>query len=234
MPAMSNPSVLLIRIGCDDGLLPDAVAALAAAAGVAPESVVRIDRLAAAVLDAPAGLRSALSAGRLVIGCRRPRAVRVLLDRAGLLPQVPAEWVALPGREEPARPFAGGEPWYPAIDRERCTRCGQCRSYCLFGVYAQDSAGNVTVCHPLNCKAGCPACARICPAVAIVFPFCPESPIDGDPVTPEAVARNRVAVKLDERLGRNARQTLANRRRVLDLRRAAPPAGDGPTGAGGR
>jgi hypothetical protein len=48
------------------------------------------------------------------------------------------------------------------------------------------------------------------------------------------VARNRVAVKLDERLGRNARQTLANRRRVLDLRRAAPPAGDGPAGAGGR
>jgi NAD-dependent dihydropyrimidine dehydrogenase PreA subunit len=59
--------------------------------------------------------------------------------------------------------------WYPVIDYSRCTSCGQCADFCLFGVY-EKTAGKVKVVNPENCKNNCPACARICPATAIVFP----------------------------------------------------------------
>jgi NAD-dependent dihydropyrimidine dehydrogenase PreA subunit len=58
--------------------------------------------------------------------------------------------------------------WYPVIDYSRCTDCGQCADFCLFGVYEKN--GRVTVSNPKNCKNNCPACARICPATAIIFP----------------------------------------------------------------
>ena len=35
-----------------------------------------------------------------------------------------------------------------------------------------DAAGRVSVAQPDNCKPGCPACARVCPASAIIFPEC--------------------------------------------------------------
>jgi NAD-dependent dihydropyrimidine dehydrogenase PreA subunit len=58
--------------------------------------------------------------------------------------------------------------WYPLIDYSRCTDCGQCADFCLFGVYEKN--GRVIVSNPENCKNNCPACARICPATAIIFP----------------------------------------------------------------
>ena len=39
---------------------------------------------------------------------------------------------------------------------------------------------------PDNCKPGCPACARICPKSAIIFPKYEHSPIDGDEVSDSA------------------------------------------------
>jgi Pyruvate/2-oxoacid:ferredoxin oxidoreductase delta subunit len=59
--------------------------------------------------------------------------------------------------------------WYPVIDHSRCIQCGQCVDFCLFGVYGK-TEGGVEVINPANCKDNCPACARICPGVAIVFP----------------------------------------------------------------
>jgi NAD-dependent dihydropyrimidine dehydrogenase PreA subunit len=59
--------------------------------------------------------------------------------------------------------------WYPAIDYSRCSGCGQCADFCLFGVY-EKSDGGVSVVNPVECKNNCPACARICPRTAIVFP----------------------------------------------------------------
>jgi len=61
--------------------------------------------------------------------------------------------------------------WYPVLDESRCIHCGQCHEFCLFGVYERDAAGKVTVAQPDHCKPGCPACSRICPRGAIVFPL---------------------------------------------------------------
>jgi NAD-dependent dihydropyrimidine dehydrogenase PreA subunit len=59
--------------------------------------------------------------------------------------------------------------WFPVIDYSRCSGCGQCADFCLFGVY-EKSEGRVNVINPVECKNNCPACARICPQTAIIFP----------------------------------------------------------------
>lgn len=59
--------------------------------------------------------------------------------------------------------------WYPILDYSRCTACGQCHDFCLFGVYEKRD-GKVFVVKPQACKNNCPACGRICPQTAIVFP----------------------------------------------------------------
>jgi NAD-dependent dihydropyrimidine dehydrogenase PreA subunit len=76
------------------------------------------------------------------------------LAAGGDAPDRPAEWV----------------PWFPVIDRHRCDGCATCLSFCLFGVYAPGEARAVEVRHPANCKTNCPACARVCPRGAIMFP----------------------------------------------------------------
>jgi hypothetical protein len=60
--------------------------------------------------------------------------------------------------------------WYPVLDRSRCVNCGQCMQFCLFGVYERLD-GRVEPVRPDNCKLGCPACARVCPKGAIMFPL---------------------------------------------------------------
>ncbi|MCX7803898.1 MAG: ferredoxin family protein [Planctomycetota bacterium] len=75
----------------------------------------------------------------------------------------------------------GGDPrdrWYPVIDGSRCAACGKCLEFCLFGVYGRGD-GTVRVERPDSCKPGCPACARVCPERAIMFPECPDSIIAG-------------------------------------------------------
>ncbi len=59
--------------------------------------------------------------------------------------------------------------WFPVIDYSRCSACGQCTDFCLFGVYEKSESG-VNVVNPKECKNNCPACARICPQTAIIFP----------------------------------------------------------------
>ena len=78
--------------------------------------------------------------------------------------------------ETPAPPWPA---WFPVIDRGRCTRCRKCLSFCLFSVY-EFADGEVRVVRPANCKNNCPACARVCPARAIIFPKCKDGPINGD------------------------------------------------------
>jgi NAD-dependent dihydropyrimidine dehydrogenase PreA subunit len=63
-----------------------------------------------------------------------------------------------------------GRRWYPVIDYSRCTNCMECIDFCLFGVYGVDQADRILVEHQDNCKKGCPACSRVCPEHAIMFP----------------------------------------------------------------
>lgn len=60
--------------------------------------------------------------------------------------------------------------WYPVIDFSRCTNCMECIDFCLFGVYGVDTAETILVDQPDNCRKGCPACSRVCPQNAIIFP----------------------------------------------------------------
>lgn len=64
----------------------------------------------------------------------------------------------------------GGRRWYPVIDFSRCTNCMECIDFCLFGVYGVDQVDTILVEQPDNCRKGCPACSRVCPENAIMFP----------------------------------------------------------------
>ncbi|MHB1034362.1 MAG: ferredoxin family protein [Pirellulales bacterium] len=60
--------------------------------------------------------------------------------------------------------------WYPVIDYDHCTNCLECLDFCLFGVYGVDEADTIVVDEPDACRKGCPACSRVCPTGAILFP----------------------------------------------------------------
>ncbi|NLC80677.1 MAG: hypothetical protein GX748_05790, partial [Lentisphaerae bacterium] len=158
-------TALLCHVGPDDAFSPAFQRKLSDAAGLAVESLVEIRHLAARVLATEPPALSLEPGTEYWIGCRRPRTVRALLAHAGIaLDGVTVHWLA----DETAMPLSPsgiqpGHPWFPVIDRDHCQNCDQCRQFCLFGVYARDDAGRVVVAHPLHCKPGCPACARLCP-----------------------------------------------------------------------
>ncbi len=77
--------------------------------------------------------------------------------------------------------------WYPVIDFSRCTNCMECIDFCLFGVYGVDKADTILVELPDNCRKGCPACSRICPESAIIFPQHKTPGIAGSPEAPGVV-----------------------------------------------
>ena len=75
----------------------------------------------------------------------------------------------------------GNRRWYPVIDFSRCTNCMECIDFCLFGVYGIDQQETILVEQPDNCRKGCPACSRVCPENAIIFPQHKTPVIAGDP-----------------------------------------------------
>jgi len=85
------------------------------------------------------------------------------------------------------------ERWYPVIDSSLCVNCGNCLQFCIFNVYTYDESRHVTATNPDNCKTGCPACSRICPQGAIIFPlYNKDVAISGAPgllMSPDAAAR---------------------------------------------
>jgi len=128
------------------------------------------------------------------------------------------------------------KPWFPVIDTARCTNCMQCLSFCLFDVYGVAGDQTLRVENPSNCKVNCPACSRVCPEVAIMFPKYHAGPIDGGPVADADVHREKMKVDISALLGgdiyaklrersadaksrfskeRSADQALAERRRCL-------------------
>ncbi len=80
----------------------------------------------------------------------------------------------------------GWQAWFPVIDRERCVNCGKCLDFCLFGVYEFDAEKHVQVANPANCKNNCPACARVCPRHAVIFPKYKDAPVNGVEVDEKA------------------------------------------------
>ncbi len=79
---------------------------------------------------------------------------------------------AVASNESPVQRFeeTDGRRWYPVIDYSRCTNCMECIDFCLFGVYGVDRIDTILVEQPDNCRKGCPACSRVCPENAIMFP----------------------------------------------------------------
>ncbi|MEI6500336.1 MAG: hypothetical protein WCP21_04830 [Armatimonadota bacterium] len=128
-----------------------------------------------------------------VLGWLHPRALHWLLERRGvdrdLLPIINLATCASTEEVIQGLQFDEGDGgrvetlpeqttarWYPVTDLGLCTNCGHCRQFCLFGVYELDEAGQVCVTNPDQCKAGCPACSRICPTSAIMFPLYHQDP----------------------------------------------------------
>lgn len=137
-----------------------------------------------------------------VLGFQFPRAQQWTLEAWGIhFSDMPAEAVFLDVRAEdfsladvmrahgvtPAAEAAEPEElaekltprWYPVVDAARCVNCLECLNFCLFGVYSTDTEGRLFVETPDACRPGCPACARVCPQKAIIFPMCEEEEIAG-------------------------------------------------------
>ena len=113
--------------------------------------------------------------------------------------------------ERGLRPGGAWKPWFPVIDYQRCTNCMQCLSFCLFEVYGASPEGTIQVQNQNNCKTDCPACSRVCPDVAIMFPKYRHSPINGDEVNSEDVRREAMKVDISALLGGDIYAALRDR-----------------------
>ena len=111
-----------------------------------------------------------------------------------------------------AAPAPGAwKPWFPVIDYSRCTNCMQCLSFCLFDVYGVSADRQIQVQNPSNCKTECPACSRVCPEVAIMFPKYRHAPINGDLVNSDDVRREAMKVDISALLGGDVYSLLRDR-----------------------
>ena len=115
-------------------------------------------------------------------------------------------------RAEANAPKPGGwKPWFPVIDYNRCTNCMQCMSFCLFDVYGVSKEGQIKVQNQNNCKTDCPACSRVCPEVAILFPKYRFGPINGDEVNADDLRREAMKVDISALLGGDIYAALRDR-----------------------
>ncbi|MBP8258081.1 MAG: hypothetical protein KA118_00285 [Verrucomicrobia bacterium] len=117
----------------------------------------------------------------------------------------------------------GWIPWFPVIDSQRCSQCQQCLGFCLFGVYALAADGKVVVQQPMACKTYCPACARICPQAAIVFPKHEGGSIAGAEIADEEKEKNRIQSDRAKVLGSDVYRGLAERRQQARGRQLLRP-----------
>jgi Pyruvate/2-oxoacid:ferredoxin oxidoreductase delta subunit len=116
----------------------------------------------------------------------------------------PADVVALVegvGGDAQTQKPGGWKPWFPVIDYSRCTNCMQCLSFCLFDVYGVSKDKQIEVQRQTNCKTDCPACSRVCPEVAILFPKYKAGPINGDEVNAADLEREKMKVDISALLG---------------------------------
>ena len=115
-------------------------------------------------------------------------------------------------RAELNLPKPGGwKPWFPVIDYDRCTNCMQCLSFCLFDVYGIDADKKIQVQNNTKCKTDCPACSRVCPEVAILFPKYKHGPINGDEVNADDTRRETMKIDISALLGGDIYEALRDR-----------------------
>ncbi len=117
------------------------------------------------------------------------------------------------GRRDEIDGFDHGawKPWFPVIDYDRCTNCMQCLSFCLFGVYGVDGENRLQVQNNDSCKTNCPACSRVCPEAAIMFPKYRSGPINGDRVSSTDLKREKMKIDISSLLGGDVYQMLRDR-----------------------
>ncbi|MGB8170776.1 MAG: ferredoxin family protein [Chthoniobacteraceae bacterium] len=120
---------------------------------------------------------------------------------AGLNPVATAETVETARAESASAKHGEWKPWFPVIDYDRCTNCMQCLSFCLFGVYGVDGDKRIQVQNNDNCKTNCPACSRVCPEAAIMFPKYKAGPINGDVVSDSDLQKEKMKVDISALLG---------------------------------
>jgi len=131
-------------------------------------------------------------------------------DVAGLAPEAVLELVSQRASGS-ATPGKRWKPWFPVIDYQRCTNCMQCLSFCLFDVYGVTQDGRIQVQKESNCKTDCPACSRVCPEVAIMFPKYKAGPINGDEVHADDIRREAMKVDISALLGGDIYSMLRDR-----------------------
>ena len=172
-----------------------------------------------------------------IIACY-PRTIQWLLSYAGVSRERGAQVLNMRTQSageivqsigiEPVDPQAGEGysapetewiPWYPVIDYERCTACKQCVSFCPFGVYEASGDDRVRVAHPQNCKNLCPACSRMCPGTAIIFPKHTEEPYCGAGITAETGSRSEVKSVEEALEGNDLHDILARRKAFARARK---------------
>jgi len=153
----------------------------------------------------------------------RAAVTRVLLDRglevssrkghgiAGDGPIQPEAFASTIESQVSAAASAPWKPWFPVIDYSRCTNCMQCLSFCLFDVYGVSQDRKIQVQNQSNCKTDCPACSRVCPEVAIMFPKYRHGPINGDEIQADDVSREAMKVDISALLGGDVYSMLRDR-----------------------
>lgn len=132
-------------------------------------------------------------------------------DITGLDAEAVLELVEKTRGAEPMNQPGTWKPWFPVIDYARCTNCMQCLSFCLFDVYGVSGDGKIQVQNNDNCKTNCPACSRVCPEVAIMFPKYSTGPINGDVVNDEDMRREKMKVDITSLLGGDIYSRLRDR-----------------------
>ncbi len=113
--------------------------------------------------------------------------------------------------ERPMNQPGKWKPWFPVIDYSRCTNCMQCLSFCLFDVYGVSEDNKIQVQNNDNCKTNCPACSRVCPEVAIMFPKYQAGPINGDEINEADAGREKIKVDISSLLGGDIYSALKDR-----------------------
>jgi len=132
-------------------------------------------------------------------------------DITGLDPVSIAALVERSREELQAARHGEWKPWFPVIDYDRCTNCMQCLSFCLFGVYGVDEERRIEVQSQDNCKTNCPACSRVCPEAAIMFPKYKAGPINGDVVSDSDLQREKMKIDISALLGGDLYEMLRTR-----------------------